>query len=317
MRPVLALSTCWCSHRHSDGYAMLGEMADLGFEYAELSHGVRISLVPGILRAVEEGVIKVGSAHNFCPLPAGVTQAAPNLFEPSATDARGRSQWLRHTRRSLDFAARVKARVLVCHLGSVGFFWFNPGAKLRRYVEARENFSAAADTKYGSLLARAIARLRGRMGPYWAQTRASVKSVLDYAAERGVRLGLENREKFEELPIDADFPELLAGLPAEAPAGYWHDTGHAHLKEEEGLLNHREQLERNAAHLLGFHLHDVNARRQDHQAVGSGRIDFEMVSGFWRPHHLLVLELSPRMRREEVIASRERLEALRARRESP
>ena len=34
---------------------MLKEMAKLGFEYIELSHGIRITLVPGILRGVEEG----------------------------------------------------------------------------------------------------------------------------------------------------------------------------------------------------------------------------------------------------------------------
>ena len=50
------------------------------------------------------------STHNFCPLPTGVVQAAPNLFEPSARESREHDQWLRHTKRSLDFAAQVKAR---------------------------------------------------------------------------------------------------------------------------------------------------------------------------------------------------------------
>lgn len=100
---------------------MLREMADLGYEYVELSHGIRITLVPGILKAVEEGVVKISSTHNFCPLPTGVVQAAPNLFEPSVTEHREHDQWLRHTKRSIDFAAQVKARVLVCHLGSVTF----------------------------------------------------------------------------------------------------------------------------------------------------------------------------------------------------
>src|SRR5579871_2667104 len=98
LKPILALSTSWCSNRHMDGYAMLKEIADLGFEYAELSHGIRIVLVPGILRAVEEGVIKIGSTHNFCPLPTGIVQAMPNLFEPSAPDRREHEQWLRHTK---------------------------------------------------------------------------------------------------------------------------------------------------------------------------------------------------------------------------
>jgi hypothetical protein len=46
-----------------------------------LSHGIRVSLVPGILEAVDAGEIKISSLHNFCPLPMGVTHAAPNLYE--------------------------------------------------------------------------------------------------------------------------------------------------------------------------------------------------------------------------------------------
>ena len=86
---------------------MLREVADLGFERVELSHGIRITLVPGILKAVEDGVVKVGSTHNFCPLPMGVQHAAPNLFEPSAPDDREREQWVRQTKRSLDFASQA------------------------------------------------------------------------------------------------------------------------------------------------------------------------------------------------------------------
>ena len=48
MKPVLALSSCWLSNRHQDGFAMAKEIAALGFEYAELSHGIRITLVPGM-----------------------------------------------------------------------------------------------------------------------------------------------------------------------------------------------------------------------------------------------------------------------------
>jgi sugar phosphate isomerase/epimerase len=291
---------------------MMREMADLGFDHAELSHGIKISLVPGIMRAVEEKVIRISSTHNFCPLPAGVTQPAPNLFEPSAWDAREHLAWVRHTQRSIDFASEMGARVLVCHLGSVGYFWRNPGSAVRRYVERRPGFKPAEDKDYQRLLEKSMARLRRRMGRYWAQTQASVREVLAYAGDRGVKLGLENREKFEELPIDADFPEFLAALPAGASAGYWHDCGHAQLKQGEGLLDHRTHLEKNAAWLIGFHLHDVSLDGHDHQPVGTGSVDFAMVSSFWRPEHLLILELSPRVEKEGVLASKERIDALRA-----
>ena len=80
---MYSFSTCWNSGRHTDGRAMLREIRELGFEYAELSHGIRLSLVPGILDAVNAGEIKISTLHNFCPLPVGVSAPSPNLYEIS------------------------------------------------------------------------------------------------------------------------------------------------------------------------------------------------------------------------------------------
>jgi sugar phosphate isomerase/epimerase len=292
---------------------MLREIADMGFKRVELSHGIRITLVPGILKALEEGVIQVGSTHNFCPLPMGVLQPAPNFFQPSSPDARERDQWLRQTKRSIDFAAQVGAPVLVCHLGSRRYLWFEPSHRLDAYRRAHPDAVATADPAYRTLVERALARERKKGEPYWQRTRETIQGALDYALEKGVRLGLENRERLEELPLDADFPDFLTSLPSGAPAGYWHDVGHAHLKERMGLVRHEAQLEANAARTIGFHLHDVDAEDRDHQAIGSGSIDFEMVSRFWRPEHLFVIEMSPRVSHEGVLASKARVEALLAR----
>jgi sugar phosphate isomerase/epimerase len=309
-KPTLALSSCWNSFRHTDGEAMLREAAALGFTHAELSHGIRIVLLPGVIRAVEEGVIKISSTHNFCPLPTGITQSAPNLFEPSVPDRREHDQWLRHTKRSIDFAAQVHAKVLVLHLGSVKFFWFNPGRALKTFVRRNPTISVPDDKAYRAVLKKACEKLRKRMGPYWEQVKASLEEVRAYASQRGVALGLENREKFEELPIDDDFPALLDSIAQPHTCGYWHDTGHADIKQSMGMLDHQLHLEKNAARLLGFHLHDVTPDGRDHQPVGSGHINFEMVSSFWRPHHLLTLELSPRVSRDDIIMSKQRIDAL-------
>jgi sugar phosphate isomerase/epimerase len=291
---------------------MLEEIAGLGFSHVELSHGIRITLVPGILKALGQGFIKVSSLHNFCPLPTGVMQAAPNLFEPSVPTGHGyeQEQWLRHSRRTLDFAAQVGAPIVVVHLGSVRFFWFNPARRLRHYARSHPAASPSTDPCYNKLLAKTTARVRRRQPPYWDQTRRSVDELLPYAAERGVRLGLENRERFEELPADADFPGFLEHLARPEQAGYWHDTGHAELKERMGVITQRRLLEENAARLIGCHLHDVDEAGFDHQPVGKGRIDFKMVRQFWQPHHVLVLELNPHVCTADVLESKKRIEDL-------
>lgn len=279
-------------------------MAQLGFEWIELSHGIRITLVPGILRAVEEGLIKIASCHNFCPLPTGVSHAAPNLYMPSAADARERDQWLRHSKRTIDFAAQVRARRVVMHLGAVEFFWFNPARKVSRYIDANPGADLSADEGYRRMLEKSVAKLKQRLPPFWENTRQGMMALLPYAEQKGIELGVENREKMEELPLDDAHGDLLKELAKPGVVGYWHDTGHAKIKEQMALLNHREHLARLAPNLIGFHLHDVNADGDDHQPIGTGKIDFEMVSSFWRSAHTLVIELSPRLTVEEVLASK-------------
>lgn len=289
---------------------MLREMAALGFEWVELSHGIRVTLAPGILQAVQEGVVKVASCHNFCPLPAGVNHAAPNLYLPSSTEKRERVQWLRQSQRTLDFAHQVGAKRVVLHLGSVEFRWSDPVSKVDAYIKAHPGADLANDADYRKVLTKALAGLEERAWPYWEHTKASLLELLPYAEQRGVMLGFENREGLEELPLDREHPALIAAMARPGACGYWHDTGHAQIKENLRLFSHREHLEKNAPNAIGFHLHDVSADGRDHQAIGSGRVDFEMVSTFWRPAHALVIELSPRLTPEEVLSSKQRVEQL-------
>src|SRR5687768_6089723 len=114
---MYSLSTCWNSSRHTDGRAMLCEIRDLGFEYAELSHGIRISLLPGIFEAVDAGEIKISTLHNFCPLPMGVNYAAPNIYKFTSFDRREREHAFRHTMKTIETAERVGAGLIVLHMG--------------------------------------------------------------------------------------------------------------------------------------------------------------------------------------------------------
>jgi len=293
---------------------MSQEVAELGFAAVELSHGIRISLVPGILTALEEKRLRVSSTHNFCPLPTGIATAAPNLYMPSSPDPREHEQWLRHTRRSLDFAQQVGAKVVVLHLGHVGFLLLNPARKLRAYTKRKGAAFSAEAPEYKKLVEAVMTKLRKQMPPFVARVKAGLEAILPYAEERGLKLGLENRERADELPFDADFPSFIDGLSKPGIAGYWHDAGHAQIKQNAGLIVHQRQLEENAGRLLGFHIHDVDASGRDHVAVGTGSIDFSMVAKFFRPEHVLVLEFSPKVSSEEVRQSKARIESLLAER---
>src|SRR5207244_12626696 len=116
---IFWLSVCRKSHRHNDGRAMLREIRGLGFEYAELGHGIRISLLPGIIEAVDGGEIRISTLHNFCPLPIGVNQANPNLFRFSSLDSRERENAWRYSLKTLEMAQRLKVGLVVLHMGCI------------------------------------------------------------------------------------------------------------------------------------------------------------------------------------------------------
>lgn len=272
---------------------MLREIRDLGFEYAELSHGTRISLLPGILEAVDAGEIKISSLHNFCPLPIGVNNSAPNLYQFSAERSRERELAWRYTVKTLEFAQRVKAPVVVLHLGSIELK--NYTDRLLEMVGRQENDSP----KYQKLCAEVEQKREGIKEPFWERVKDFLKKLLPEAESRNLKLGVENRQALEELPFEGDFQFLFREL-ASPNLVYWHDTGHAQIKENLGFFPHLMQLESNAERLYGMHIHDVQFPGRDHCAPGTGVIDFSALKPLVRDEHVKVFELSPSLTADEV-----------------
>jgi sugar phosphate isomerase/epimerase len=290
---MYSLSTCWNSHRHTDGRAMLQEIRDLGFQYAELSHGTRISLLPGILEAVDGGEIKISSLHNFCPLPMGVTYAAPNLYQFSAERARERELAERYSVKTIEFAARVKAPLVVLHCGSIEMKDYTD--KLLELVGSGQKETP----KYAKLCTELDEKREAKKEPYVERMKELLKKLLTPAEAQGVRLGIENREALEELPFESDFQFLFRELTS-PNLGYWHDTGHAQIKENLGFIQHAMHLESLRDRLFGFHIHDVQFPGRDHCAPGTGMIDFAALKPLVEPEHIKVFELSPSLKVEEV-----------------
>lgn len=274
---------------------MLREIRDLGFEYAELSHGIRISLVPGIMEAVDAGEIRISTLHNFCPLPLGINHPAPNVFKFTAEDARERASALKHTLKTLEMAERVKARLVVLHCGEVEMRDYNE--KLEALVARGEKESS----RYRRLMEEMETRRERNKDLAVDLAVELIEKIAAEAAHRGLLLGVENREAVEEIPFDHDLPFFLARLPDNVR--YWHDCGHAQIKENLGLIHHAMQLEEMAPRLAGFHIHDVVADAEgqhDHCPPGKGMVDFPTLKAFVRSEHIKVIELSPGVSAEDV-----------------
>lgn len=290
---MYSFSTCWNSQRHTDGRAMLCEIRDLGFEYAELSHGIRISLLPGILDAVDAGEIKISTLHNFCPLPMGVTQAAPNIYLFSSPDERERESAYKHSIKTIETAARVGARAVVLHMGCI---------EMKDYTDKLIDLIADGKretSKYEKLSTEVQEKLLEKKEKFVERSSQMLRRLIEPAEARGLKLAVENREALEEIPIDSDFSFFFREFP-EPTVCYWHDTGHAQIKENLGFIHHGLHLESMAERLLGFHVHDVAFPGKDHRSPGAGMIDFAALKPVVKPEHLKVFEFSPSLSTEEA-----------------
>lgn len=282
---------------------MLEEIAGLGFEYAELSHGIRLSLVPGIVNAVRDRVIKISSLHNFCPLPPSVRHAAPNLYQPTACDERERSLWVKHTCKTIDFARQLEAECVVLHGGSVDFFWDRPLRKMLRYRRGKDQEQLATDPHYAELVERAKMKVFQKSRPRMDILARSLARVIPYAQEAGIRLGIENRDGLKELPMDRDYASLLDSFADTQTLFYWHDTGHSKIKEVLGLANQVAQLESMEGRTLGFHIKDARNDGTENLAIGEGELDFNVIARYFRPEQVITLEVAPTLETSQIVSS--------------
>ena len=274
---------------------MLREIREMGFEYAELSHGIRISLLPGIFEAVDAGEIKISTLHNFCPLPMGINYAAPNIFKFTSDDRRERENAWRHTVKTLETAERVGAKLVVLHMGAI---------EMREYTDKLIEMLGAGQketSKYEKVCMEVIEKRESKKDRYVDLANEMLKRVAEEAARRGLMLGVENREALEEIPLETDFMFFFRDFPG-GTVRYWHDTGHAQIKHNLGFIDHVLHLESMAEQLAGFHIHDVQFPGRDHCAPGTGMIDFASLKPLVRPEHIRVFEMSPGLSADEVKA---------------
>jgi sugar phosphate isomerase/epimerase len=274
---------------------MLEEIRALGFEYAELSHGIRISLLPGILDAVDSGLIKISSVHNFCPLPMGVERAAPNIFQFSSDDRRERENAFKHSIKSIETATRLKAPLVVLHMGSVDIKDYTD--KLIDLIK-----DGKKDTpKFQKLAEEADRKRRDKGTRYIEAAHDMLRRLIPEAEKHGILLGVENREGLEEIPFDDELEYFFRDFDSPT-VRYWHDTGHAQIKANLGFIDHASQVDMLEPRLAGFHIHDVEYPGRDHQQPGTGCIDFAALKKYVKPEHIKVFEFSGSLNTQQVRA---------------
>ena len=296
---LLSLSTCWNSHRYRDGRELVAEALALGFDHVEISHGTKISLLPGLIQAFDEGQIRVTSLHNFCPPPVEVTMDAPDAYEFTSHRAFERERALSLSRQTIEMAARFQAPRVVLHLGSVPMRRFTD--KLEALVHRGEIYGRA----YTDLKLKFVEQREKLSAFYLERARAALRELLPLAQEHRVALGVETRSHYEQVPNEREMVVLMEEFKDCPWIGAWHDFGHVQRKANLGLLDHAQHLKAIAPQLLGCHVHDVEWPAKDHRApLTTGGVDFDQLLPLLPPGIPLVWELSPSQRRSAVLGAR-------------
>ena len=140
----------------------------------------------------------------FVPLPIGINHAAPNLFKFTSLDARERENAYRHSIKTLETAARLKAQLVVLHMGCI---------EMKDYTDRMLDMlgNGEKDSPKYQRLCTEVEEKREQKKEKHLQFAGEMLGRLAEQAERyGLKLGIENREALEEIPFGERFWILLS-----------------------------------------------------------------------------------------------------------
>lgn len=284
---MIALSTSCRALDHTRGDALVDDLKRLEVPAVELEYRITAGMLHGMRDPLRRSGITVGSIHNYFPLPPDLprSSAGGDLFLLSHPDKEERRRAVAATLRTIEHAHDLEARAVVLHCGKVEMD--ADMRTLRGFYKSGAMTSEPAQ----ALLRAKLAELEEKKPPFLDSLLWSLDRLMTAAGKYEVRLGLENRVHYHELPGAEDFETILREFDG-GPVGYWHDTGHAHAAEVFGLMPKGGLLGKLSGHLIGVHLHDAVGFR-DHLPPGDGEIDFDALWSLLEPHVLRVMELKP------------------------
>jgi sugar phosphate isomerase/epimerase len=195
---------------------------------------------------------------------------------------------------TITLAQRFKAPVVILHMGKVAI---DPSLERRLrdlYNQGRKDSQEYEDTRQRLVEARARMQAQNL-----AAAARSLEELGRFAQAAGIRLGLENRYYYYEIP---NLEEMSALLTSSDPTAvfYWHDAGHAQNLENLGFTRHEEWLKAFAPRMVGVHLHDIVGLK-DHQVAGKGEINWPMVASHLPAEAIRTCEFDWPHSEEEIV----------------
>jgi FMN phosphatase YigB (HAD superfamily)/sugar phosphate isomerase/epimerase len=261
----------------------------LGFASLELNH----QITPGMLAEIETDPYPFSSVHEPCPAELSTGEMTARDLLISSLDEKRRAVGVEAIKRSIDLAERLDAHVVVIHSGMVV-----TDNTMEKQMRALYKSGKRDTEEYLKLLTR-IARERSAIAASHVESvKRSLGELLMYARPLKIRLGLENRYHYFDIPLQDEMAELL-GLAGPDELGFICDIGHAQALDRLGLQPLVGWLERFSSRIIGTHLHDVIGI-DDHNPPGKGEVDFEQFARYLPAAAFRTFEVSPRGKSLEI-----------------
>jgi sugar phosphate isomerase/epimerase len=297
---MIAFSTNWNAGRERDGAKLVQEILDLGFNTIELGHGLSVSQLHGIRELRAKARFDVLSVHNYCPMPVEILTDNPDCYELSSYRQTDRERAVKLTRQTMATAVEFGARYVVLHLGRI-----TPLTGMTDSLLDLVQKKGVASKQYARLKLSSVQKREHAARVYLQRVESLLAPLVEEAAQLGLVLGIENRSDFEAMPTERELLELLQRFNT-PHLRYWHDFGHAQMRENLGLLDHAQWLEKIAPYAAGAHLQDARWPDVDHLIPFEGEIPFDRLVPLLPSSLPFILELSSRSKPAAILASVDR-----------
>ena len=279
---------------------MIGEIKEAGFDTVELGFNLTEKVLDGIVKLADRKAISISSVHNFCPMPSGMPaeQASPDHFSLASHDQSERKKAVDCTKRTMEVAKHLKAKVVVLHAGRIEIK--DKTRKLYELICRGENPA--------KFVKEMLEERNAKQPGHFKNVMSSLEDLAGHAKKVNIKIAVENRYYFREIPSFDELSMIFSHF-GKNEIFYWHDMGHAQLFEHLGLQKHRDYLSAFSKYMTGIHIHDIIGIK-DHKPPFSGEMDFSLIKPFISDDDIIkVLEIHQPATSSDIKESVERLKS--------
>lgn len=284
-----SLSTMWAKNNFPVFADFFEAATRLGFPKIELNHQVNSEMLSG----VDLNKYVISSVHEPCPADISMDTLKLRDWLISSLDEDCRQQGVAAIKRSLDLAKELSAHTIVIHCGHI-----SPDMKLENKLRSLYNTNKGNTVKYQETMTLMVDERRTLIEACMRAVKKSLIELLLYAGRSDIRLGLENRYHYFDIPSQDELEQLL-DLADPDQLGFIYDTGHAQAMSNMGFYPQKAWLDRFSKRIIGTHLHDVIGIT-DHYAPGLGEVDFKELASYLPFEAYRTMEVQPHNTFEQV-----------------